>query len=184
MISCKEQELHRIYKAAGESTIVELDLDGKNIPVLIHSLTLDPVSDRYQHVDFYAVDMSKKLTAHVPVHVTGESPAVKGLSGILVNVHTELTVTCLPKDLPHSFEVDLGKLVEFGDIITVADIKIPAGVELEEEADTVLFTVQEPRKAEEETKPAEGEVPADGAAPAAEGAPADAAAKPEGEKKA
>lgn len=188
--SCKEQELHRVYKAAGESTIVELDLEGKQIPVLIHSLSFDPVSDRYQHVDFYVIDMKKELTTRVPVHTSGESPAIKTLAAILVTVQNEVTVKCLPKDLPHSFTVDLSKLVEFHDTITVADIKVPAGVKIEDAPEKVLYTVQEPRKIEEELpKPAEGEVPAEGAAaegaPAAEGAAAtaEAPAKAEGKEK-
>lgn len=183
MGSCQEQELHRIYKAAGESTIVELEVEGKNIPVLIHSLTFDPVTDRYAHVDFYAVDMTKELTTHVPVHTSGEAPAVKNLSAILVNVQTEVKVTCLPKDLPHSFTVDLGKLNEFGDTITIADIQVPSGVKINEEPETVLLIVQEPRKIEEELpKPedaaaAEGAAPVDGAAAPAEGEAAKEEAK-------
>jgi large subunit ribosomal protein L25 len=158
---------------AGESTIVELALDEKKIPCLIHAIDLDPVTDRYQHVDFYALDMKKEVTTHVPIHFVGESPAVKTLGGVLVTVMSTITVTCLPKDLPHAFDVDISALAEFHNSITVGSLKAPAGVTIKDATDSVIVTVQEPRAAEEE-KPAEAAA-AEGAAPAAEGAEAPAA---------
>lgn len=178
LVSCAAQDLLRAYAKAGESTVVDLKVDGKSVPVLFHMVDLDPVTDDFEHVDFYALDMTKKVTTHVPVHGEGDAPAVKGLGGVLVTVLSELTVTCLPKDLPHAFSVSLEKLAEFGATITVADITIPAGVEISEEPTRIIFTVQEPRAEVEETPaaPAEGEA-------AAEGAPAAEAAGEQAEKK-
>lgn len=174
---CEVVALTKAYTKAGESTLVELDLDGKKLPVLFHEVKFDPVSDVISHVDFYAVDMNKEVEADVAIRFEGESQAVKE-GGILVTALDAVAVRCLPKNLPHDLPVDLSKLVAMDSQLTVADIAVPNGVTLLVEPDTVIALVQEPR-AEEEAAPAEA-APADGAAPAAEGAaPAEGAEKKE-----
>lgn len=185
-IVCKTKELHNVYMKAGENTLVEVELDGKKIPTLIHAVSYEPVSGAYEHVDFYAVDMTKKVTTRVPVSFEGVAPAVKDLGGILVTVHGEVTVQCLPADIPEKFVVDLGALKEFRDSITVATVAMPKGVTAVDNAATVIVTVQEPRKEEVVATPVAGAegAPADGAAPAADGAaPAAAAPAAAGDKK-
>lgn len=180
MLHFDEVELLKAYQKAGESTLVQLDVDGTNVPVLFHAIEQHPVSDRMSHVDFYAVDMKKEVEADVHIRFEGESPAVKDNSAILVTALHSVTVRCLPANLPHDLAVDLGKLVEFDSTITVADIVVPEGVEILNDKEEVIAIAQEPREEkEEEPVAAEG---AEGA-PAAEGAaPAEGAAE-EGEKK-
>ncbi|PIR49491.1 50S ribosomal protein L25, partial [Candidatus Peregrinibacteria bacterium CG10_big_fil_rev_8_21_14_0_10_54_7] len=67
-LQCGYNDLFRVYLKAGESTLVDLDFGGKNVPVLFHAVQFDPISDRITHVDFYAVDMKKEIEASVPVH--------------------------------------------------------------------------------------------------------------------
>lgn len=177
-VQCDEKALKKAYAKAGESSLVEIEIDGKKIPVLFHELAFDPVSDRMIHVDFYAVDMKKEIEAPIPVRFEGESPAVKDHSAILVKAMDTVTVRCLPSDLPHDLPVDLAKLVEFGNTLTIADLVAPKGVTIIEEPETVLMIAQEPRAEEvvEVAAPAEGEAAAAAGAPGSEGAaPADAA---------
>ena len=172
LVKCSGKDLQNVHVRAGENTLVEVDLDGKKVPCLIHAISFDPVTSKIEHVDFYAVDMTKKVTTHVPVFTTGESPAVKTQGGMIVIVHGQLEVSCLPADLPSGFTVDISTLENFHDTITVASLKVPSGVTLKNSPETVILTVQEPRK-EEVVEPAPGTVPAEGAAPA-EGATATA----------
>lgn len=180
-LKCNAKELHGVYVKAGENTLVELELDGKKTPCLIHAISFDPVTSAYEHVDFFAVNMTKKVTTRVPIVFRGESPAVKALGGVLLTVRDELEVSCLPSDIPSEFIVDLSVLENFRDSITVGKLDIPAGVTIEDAADAAIVIVQEPRK-EEVIEPvvtaAEGAVPVEGAAaegtaPAAAGAKAD-----------
>ncbi len=174
---CEIVALTKAYTKAGESTLVELDIGGKKLPVLFHEVKFDPMSDVISHVDFYAVDMNKEVEADVTIHFEGESLAVKE-GGILVTAIDAVTVRCLPKNLPHNLPVDLSKLVAMDSQLTVADLVVPAGVTLLLEPDTVIALVQEPRAEEVEEAPAAdaaAAVPAEGAA-----APA---AEAEGEKK-
>jgi large subunit ribosomal protein L25 len=173
-IQCDENVLRKAYINAGESTLVNLDIAGTKVPVLFHSIDFDPVTDRFAHVDFYAVNMKEELETSVALRFEGEAPAVKELSAIIVTALDTVTVRCLPSNLPHDLEVDMTKLTEFGATLTVADIKVPKGVVILEDAETVLVVAQQPRE-EEKEEPA---APADAAA----GAPAaDGAAPAEGE---
>lgn len=179
MFHVDEVELKKVYTKAGESTLVQLDTDGKTLPVLFHTIDADPVSDRMIHIDLYAVNMNKEVEADVHIRFEGESPAVVDKSAILVTALDTVTVRCLPANLPHDLPVDLSKLDDFDTTITVADIVVPEGVEILNDKEDVIAIAQEPREEEpEEVAPA-----AEGAegAPAAEGAEGTPAA--EGEKK-
>jgi large subunit ribosomal protein L25 len=180
---CAESALKQAFAKAGESTLVELDIQGKKLPVLFHAVDLDPVSDRIIHVDFYAVDMAKEVETHVPLRFEGVSPAVKDLGGILVTPVTHVTVRCLPKDLPSALAVDLSTLATMHAVLSVKDLVLPQNITIVDQPDAVVATVQEPR--EEEVVEAPAATPSEGAAPAAEAgaAPAEGSAAPETAKK-
>lgn len=184
-IQCMERELHLAFARAGESSLVELDVEGKKIPVLFKDVSFHPVSDREIHVDFYAVDMTKEIETTVPVQFTGEAPAIKTLGGVLVVAHDHVKVRCLPSNLPHHIPVSIAGLEAFHSTVSVKDLIVPKGVKVMDDLSTVLALVQEPRKEEEvvvAAPTAEGAVPADGAAPA-EGAAAPGAPAAEGPAK-
>lgn len=175
-------DFSRVFKSAGESTLVELTVAGKKpVNVLIHEVATHPVSGRFLHIDFYQVNMKEEIETDVPLEFVGESAAVKALSGVLIRSLEEVKIKCLPSDLPHALEVDLGKLATFDDVIKVGDIVLPKGVELLDDAETIVATVAAPRteaemaaldeKVEMDVTKVEGvvkETP-EGAAPAAEG---------------
>lgn len=175
-IKCNAKELHGVYVKAGENTLVEVEVEGKKVPCLIHAIAFDPVTSAYEHIDLYAVDMTKKVTTRVPVVFQGECPAVKNHGGVLLTVHGELEVTCLPSDIPESFIIDLTVLENLRDSVTVAKLKVPQGVVISQSPETAIVIVQEPRKEEviEVAVPGAEGAPADGAA-AAPGAAAPAA---------
>lgn len=139
-------DFSKLYKAAGESTLVELSSDGKKaVNVLIHDVQTDPLSGRYTHIDFYQVNMNEEIETDISLEFVGEAPAVKALGGILIKSLGEVKVKCLPKDLPHSLPIDLGRLATFDDQIKVSDISLPAGVEMLETLDTIVALVEPPR---------------------------------------
>jgi large subunit ribosomal protein L25 len=160
-IQCDYSEIYKAYVQAGGSTIVDLDIEGKKVPSLFHDLSFDPVSDRIIHVDFYAVNMKKEIEAQIPLEFIDESEAVKSLSGVLITTNDHVTVHCLPTNLPHALQISLSSLNEFGDALHASDILPMDGVQIMDEPDTMIATVQEPRAAveevQEEAAPAEGE---------------------------
>lgn len=139
-VSVPAVDFKKIYKEAGETTAISLNVDGKEIPALIHDMQLDPIRGFAIHVDFLAVDLKKSIHAHVPVEFTGVSEAVKA-GGVLVKVLHEIEVAALPADMPHTLIADISKLATLDDNVYVSDIALPSGVTLVTGAEEVVAAV-------------------------------------------
>ncbi|MDO8551462.1 MAG: 50S ribosomal protein L25 [bacterium] len=175
----------KVYEKVGESGLVDLTVDGDVKPVLIQNVQLHPVSDDLLHADFHQVSLIEKTSAMVPVETVGESPAVEQKLGILIQPMNELEVEALPQDLPEQLTVDISGLVNVGDALTIADIKISSKIEIKASPDEVVVKIDALAKEEEVVPPpaAEGEVPAEGEEAVPEGGEAEGEGKGEEEKK-
>lgn len=142
-------DFERVYRKAGESSLLKLNLDGKVRAVLIHDVSRDPLRGSFLHADFYAVRMDRPLSVRVPFEFIGESPAVKNEHGILVKVMHEIEIEALPHDLPSHIQVDLSKLNSLESKIFVKDLILPPGVKAVAEADEIVVLVETPRSEEE-----------------------------------
>jgi large subunit ribosomal protein L25 len=178
---------HALKKEAFHSSILEMELAGKEAKVLLRDVQYHPYKQQIQHVDFQRVDANTRLHMKVPVHYKNaeESQAVK-LEHCLVNpVVNELDISCLPADLPEFIEVDLSGLKK-GMSLHLQDITLPKGVKAvtHGKPNPVIVSVVTSAAEESAETAAEGAAPAAAAAPAAEAkaAPAkggkEAAAKP------
>src|SRR3989338_8806746 len=152
-LSVPAQQFIKIFKEAGESEIINLELDGKKLNVLIHEVQWHPAKDTPMHVDFYVVDMNKEIEVAVPIIFDGISEAIKQ-GGVLVKVLHELEIRSMPKNLPHEIIVDLSMLVNLHDQVQVKDLKIPNGVEFLNDLDDVIC-IAEPAVEEIEPEPVE-----------------------------
>ena len=137
------KEFQTIYKQAGETGVIYIDVDGKSIPTLVTDIQFDPIKGSYLHVDFRKVDLNKKIEANVPFKFIGESLAVEQKNGVLITQMDEITVEALPSDIPHEIEIDLAKLAEIGDEIKVSDLATATGYVVMEEPDRVIISVTE-----------------------------------------
>jgi len=140
----------KIWKDAGESTLVSLTEGKKNYDVLIQDVSVHPISDEPLHVDFYAIDVNKPVEVKVALEFAGISPAVKNLSALLVKVMHEIEIKVLPKNLVHEISVDISKLENFGDKIHASDVVLPPSAELLTTPTEVVVMVTEPREEKEE----------------------------------
>jgi len=127
-ISVPIVEFKKIWREAGESSAIKVEVADKNIDVLIHEVQVDPVTSEPIHVDFLVIDMKKKIQVNVPLVFEGISNAVKSGIGNLVKVLHEVEIEALPSELPHNLVVDISKLNTLEDSVIVSDIKLPAGV--------------------------------------------------------
>jgi large subunit ribosomal protein L25 len=182
LIEMDHNELYYKLRAeAFHASILTLILEGKKESVLLRDFVMHPFRQQVQHIDFQRVDAKKKMHIKVPLHFLNEgiAPGVKEGGGKISHVMTDLDIACLPKDLPGFIEVDLGTL-ELGHSVHVADLKLPAGVEIAAHgthaAEAVVATVQVPRGMMEAEVEAETEAAAAASAAAAP-APAAGAAK-------
>ncbi len=153
-ISISQADFLKVWREAGESSVVSLETPEGVKESLIHDVDVDPVTGAPRHADFYVFEKGKKLEVELPLEFVGVSPAVKNLGGTLVKVLHELKIEAQPKDLPHSIEVDISSLATFEDQILAQDIKLPAGVDLIENPEEVVALVSAPREeTEEESAP-------------------------------
>ena len=113
------------------SSILNIDVEGKVEQVLLRDMQRHPFKQIIMHLDFQRVDANQALRASVPLHFLNEdkSPAGKSTEVVVTHELKEVNISCLPKDLPESIEVDLAEL-SVGDIIYLSDLKLPAGVEI------------------------------------------------------
>ncbi len=149
-LSLSSLEFSKVYRLAGESSIIDLSVSGKKaVNVLIHDVSLHPVSGAPLHADFYQVNMDEKIEANIPISFCGESLAVKALGGVLVKALDEVAVSCLPGNLPRELQVDISALATFDDQIRVADISLPEGVSLVGDPNVAVALVEPPRSDEE-----------------------------------
>ena len=127
-LSVNLREFTKVLKEAGESTTFTLELPKGKVTVLIHDVTLDPMRNIPSHVDFLTIDTTKPIEVSVALEFVGVSPAVKGGLGSLVKIMHEIEVKGLSSAIPHMIEVDLSGLDVLDSHVTVADLKLPAGV--------------------------------------------------------
>lgn len=143
-------EFKKVWKKAGESSVIILK-EGKNEhEVLIHDVHVHPLTGEPGHADFYVIEKGKKVEVAVPLVFSGVSPAVKDKGGILVKVRREIEIEAAPRDLPHDITVDISRLAELTDVIAAKDLSIPAGVMLKIGADEVVASIAEAKEEVEE----------------------------------
>jgi large subunit ribosomal protein L25 len=128
-----------IYTA--ETHRVTLELDGESYECITKHIDYHPVTDVPVHADFYALTAGEEITMTVPVAIVGAAPGVKA-GGILSQPLNELTVRCLPKDIPSSIEVDISEL-EIGDSIHVSDIA-GEGLAIETDPSRTIVSIMAP----------------------------------------
>lgn len=114
----------------GTSSLVTVELDGKEYPTLVRERQRDYIKNTLKHVDFLAVSLTEKIRADVRIDITGVSPAAKDLNAVLVaNLHS-VSIECLPTDLLERIVVDISGLAQIGDGIHVGDLEVPANVRI------------------------------------------------------
>jgi large subunit ribosomal protein L25 len=128
------QLAHKDLKRALEeqafySSVITLEIDGKNEPVILKALQRHPAKPVVLHADFQRASANTVLKVNVPVHFLNEttSKGVKLQGGVIHHDAVEIEVSCSPKDLPEFIEVDLADM-ELDQVIHLSDIKAPKGV--------------------------------------------------------
>jgi len=135
--------LEVILMKAGGTNLIDLNVDGKPVTVLAREVQRNAIKGTIIHVDFFVVDQASKIRTEVPVHIIGESPAVKERRGILLHGTNTLTVEVLPSKLIHSVEVDISHLTELTDIILVSDLKLGEDITIINDPDEMLVRVSQ-----------------------------------------
>jgi large subunit ribosomal protein L25 len=156
-LQCDTPTLQKTISRAGMTRIIALDIEGDKNPhsVFIREIPKEPRSGALLHVDFYQVKMTEKIKFDVPIVLTGEAPAMKEKGRTVAHSLTELSVECLPDDLPPRIEVDLSVLEDVEQAIFVRDIALSPEVTVLDEPDQMVVKVSEVKMEVEEVPVAE-----------------------------
>ena len=100
------------------------------------------------HVDFLEVDMKSTLTAVAELVLVGTVDAAIASLGVATQTLRSVDIETLPDNLISEIEVDVSLIKSTGDVITIADLKIPEGVEVLADPDTAVARFQTAGSAE------------------------------------
>ena len=158
-IQVEERELDAVIRQAGATALIDLFIEPERRPhtVLARDIQRDVLTSRLRHVDFYQVQLDRKVRTSPALEIVGEAPATRYGDAILVQILNHIEVECLPGDLIDSIPVDVSSLETVNDSITVADLPVPPGITLLAEPTEVVVQVVLPRAAVEAEAEAAGE---------------------------
>ncbi|WP_062051230.1 50S ribosomal protein L25/general stress protein Ctc [Bacillus sp. JCM 19034] len=150
-------ELVKTIRDVGKNGLFSLNIEGEsNHQVMVYDIQIEPLKNDYLHVDFFEVDMESEIVTDVAVRLEGEAPGEKE-GGVVSHLLYDLSVRCLPGEIPEEVVVNISNLA-IGDSIQVADIRSSINVEIANDDEETIVTVQ---AAAAEVEPEGTEVEAD-----------------------
>jgi len=146
-ISVNERELLKTLRVTGRNGVIKLQVEGKELNVVLNDYQSDPLKGNILHADFLAINMTEELEVSVHVNLVGESLGEKA-GGVIQQPNREINIKVKPSDIPDSFDIDISKL-DIGDSILVEDIRKDSKFEILDEDDYSLVLISAPRTEEE-----------------------------------
>ncbi|HEY32591.1 MAG TPA: 50S ribosomal protein L25 [Dehalococcoidia bacterium] len=151
-LQCDTANLQRVLARSGQTRIINLKIDDEKSPrtVMAREVQQDILKGSLLHVDFYQVKMTEAIEVDVPIVLVGEAPALKNKENMLAQELNELSIECLPANIPNSIEVDVTSLTEPDDAIRVRDIVPGEGVTILNDPEAMLARITVQREIIEE----------------------------------
>jgi len=153
-LSIDVKELEQIFKQGniGQLILTLVIQNGEKItkPAMVKEFQAHPVSGQFLHIDFYEIDMKRKINVMVPVTTRGIGKGEE-LGGTIQIVRRELEVLCLPTAIPEVFEIDITDL-DIGDSVHVHDIPLEGDIEIPADVNFTVITMLSPKVEEEEVE--------------------------------
>ncbi|MCR4436110.1 MAG: 50S ribosomal protein L25 [Clostridiales bacterium] len=154
----KESELKDFLYRHGTNSIFTTEFAAEHsFSALVKEVRYNVFRNSILNVDFQKVSPGERVHAKVPVRVTGWERMEKAGS-VIVHQLNEVTVDCLPQNIPHFIDVDVSGLTP-GCSLTAAQLKLPRGVTLTEEPNEVILSMTsgksgtQPDKVDEPVRP-------------------------------
>lgn len=151
-LQCNTADLQRIISKGGTTRLIDIDIEAERQPrsAFIREIQTDNINGRLLHVDFYQIKKTEKITANIPVILTGEAPALKSKDNMIEHLINEIGVECLPDKLPPQIEMDLSSLEETGQSIHVKDIILGKDVTITTDSEQIVVKISRVKAAAEE----------------------------------
>ncbi len=140
----------KVFRIVGTSSLMELEVDGEILPVIVKTVQRDPVKGDVIHIDFQKLDMKQKIKITVPVHLLHRD-SIKIQPSVLMQMLDTIDIECLPGDIPESVGIDVSGM-DFETPLYVKDLDImkEENVEVLSDPESIICTLNEPTMEEEE----------------------------------
>lgn len=140
----------KVFRIVGTSSLMELEVDGEILPVIVKSVQRDPVKGDVIHIDFQKLDMKQKIKITVPVYLQHRD-SIKIQPSVLMQMLDTIEIECLPGDIPESVGIDVSGM-DFDTPLYVKDLDIvdEENVEVLTDMESIICTLNEPTMEEEE----------------------------------
>ena len=148
-LQCAGPRLIQALAAAGASSPITLSIEGESGThmAFAREIQWDPRRDTVLHVDLFAADVSRPVTAQVAVTLEGTAPGAARSGGTVSQLLFDVQVSALPLDMPAGFDVDLAVLTDPNSVLRVGDIPLPAGVSILTDSEEMVARIDVPRGA-------------------------------------
>jgi large subunit ribosomal protein L25 len=147
-----QSDLERMLKRAGTTNLISLQIGegGEKRTALVRDIQYDVIRQTVEHVDFYQVVMTDKITTDVSIVLLGDAPIDSLAQGSVLQEMTSVEVECLPADLVSALEIDVSSLTKPGDTLTIKDLQVPDSITVLAHGDDLVVTTHAFRAEEEE----------------------------------
>ena len=175
-LQCNASQLIRVLATAGAATPIHITIQGEpgNHLAFAREIQWDPKRDDLLHVDLLAADVSRPVTAQVPIVLIGESAGARTVSGTVMHQLRTVEIQALPLEMPSEIELDISVMEEPDSVIRVSDLLIPENATLLSDVEELGVRIELPR-VEVEVEVEEGLVEGEEGAGADDGGTAEAA---------
>lgn len=145
-----EKVFEHVFRRAGTTSVIELDLDGETHSVIVKDVQMHPVRNQVLHIDFQALDMTERIKVLIPVNLLHREE-IKLQPSVLTQLLNEVEVECLPGNIPNTADADVSEM-DFTTPLFVSDLDIAKdeNIEILDPQDMVICTLSEPQEEEEE----------------------------------
>ena len=150
-LQCQASRLIQVLATAGGATPIQITIQGEsgNHLAFAREIQWDPKRDDLLHVDLLAADISRPVTAQVPISLIGESMGARNVSGTVMHQLRTVDIQALPLEMPNLIEVDISVMEEADSVIRVSDLPIPGSATILSDLEELVVRIELPRVAEE-----------------------------------
>ena len=142
-LQCEQKEIVRALASSGGTTPITVSVAGEGEEQLTFAREVQwhPVRDDILHVDFFAVAANQKVTAQVPLVLTGESAGARQAGGTVALQMREIMVEALPLDIPSEIEVDINGMIEASSVLRAGDIQVPNNIAIVTDSEEMVARI-------------------------------------------
>ena len=149
------REFEALLKKEGSNAVFDVNYDGKTQKVILKNFEKAALADQFYSVDLAAISADQKLQVEIPLVLVNAETIKEGIVELVMNT---VEVETAPDTIPNSFEIDVTGM-EIGDSKSIADLEVPAGVEVLVESEETIVSVSAPSEEPEETDSEEAAEP-------------------------